>query len=444
MESDVAPTESSTAHFPSKLRFLFKPSRYKVVYGGRGGAKSWGIARALLLLSLSKKMRILCAREFQNSIEDSVHKLLSAQIKELGLEDRFTIQNATIIAENQSEFIFKGLKHNISSIKSFEDVQICWIEEAQTVSKTSWDVLIPTIRSEGSEIWISFNPSLETDATYERFVMNPPASAFVQKIGWKDNKWFPEVLRQEMEDLRARDFDSYLNVWEGHCRVTLDGAVYAKEIRKATEEGRITKVPYDQTVGVQTFWDLGFSDATAIFFVQRIGFEYHFIDFMEFRQTTINSIIQALQTKGYTYDTDFLPHDAQAKTLAANGKSIEQLLRAQGRKVRIVPKLSLVDGINAARTLFGRFYFDEAKCSEGIQRLRHYRFDVDEDTGTFSKIPLHDENSHAADALRYMAVGVKNTNLSGTVLNIGVPPSARTADRYNTPPTEQGLGWLGN
>ena len=160
------------AAFPAKLQGLFKKSRYKVLYGGRGGAKSWGIARALLIMGAKKPMRILCAREYQTSIKDSVHKLLCDQIEALGLLQFYEITQASLRGANGTEFAFIGLKNNPANIKSFEGVDVCWVEEAQTVSRLSWNILIPTIRKEGSEIWVSFNPELETDETYQRFVVD--------------------------------------------------------------------------------------------------------------------------------------------------------------------------------------------------------------------------------------------------------------------------------
>lgn len=395
---------------PEKLGFLFEAKRYKVLYGGRGGAKSWGIARTLIIMAYQKPLRILCAREFQKSTSDSVHKLLSDQIKALGLESEFEVLQTSIRCRNGSEFSFVGIRHNIDNIKSFEGVDIVWVEEAQTVSKTSWDVLIPTIRKEGSEIWISFNPELETDETYRRFVANPPRSAYVLKVNWSDNPWFPDVLKQEMLDLKANDYDAYLHVWEGHCRQHLEGAVYAKELREAAEQGRLCRVPYDTTKPVHTFWDLGWSDHTSIWFAQSVGFEYRIVDFIQDRQKTIAHFLQVLQGKGYVYGNDWLPHDAQSKTLASAGRSIEEIMRAAGRKVRIVPKLSVEDGINAARTVFANCWFDQDKCTDGLQALRHYRYEVDPDTHQFSKTPLHDENSHAADAFRYLALSLREQN----------------------------------
>jgi phage terminase large subunit len=400
-----------TIQFPEKLQCLFQPKRYKVLYGGRGGAKSWGIARALLILGAAKPLRILCAREIQKSIKDSVHKLLSDQIDTLGLSGIYEIQQTIIRAKNGTEIFFEGLKHNVTNIKSYEAVDICWVEEAQMVSKSSWDVLIPTIRKAGSEIWVSFNPEIEDDETYQRFVAHPPTESIVVKIGWSDNPWFPEVLRQEKEDLQKRDPDAYLHVWEGHCRQMLDGAVYANELRQAQEEGRIMKVPYDAGKSVDTYWDLGWADNTSIWFVQAVGLECRVIDFYQNSLQPIQHYLKVLQGKPYIYGADNLPHDARAKQLGT-GKSIEELMRASGRKVNIVPMLSVTDGINAARTLFSNCYFDADKCADGLHSLRHYRYETDPASGRFSKNPLHDWASHASDALRYMAVGFKKERLS--------------------------------
>ena len=396
---------SPSLQFPRKLRALFEPRRYKVLVGGRGGAKSWGIARALLIMAAQRPLRVLCARELQQSIKDSVHKLLSDQIEALGLGGFYDVLQANIKGRNGSEFAFAGLRHNVTQIKSFEGVDICWVEEAQTVSKASWDTLIPTIRSEGSEIWVSFNPELETDETYQRFVAKPPNGALVLQMNWSDNPWFPEVLRAEMEALKERDYDAYLTTWEGHCRQTLDGAVYAKEIRAATAETRITAVPYDRSKPVHTAWDLGRSDFTAIWFAQRIGFETHLIDYYEHSGEAIGHYLKELQSRPYVYGTHHLPHDAQAKHLGSK-LSVEEQVKEAGLTVRIVPRLSVADGINAARTVFPNMWFDAEKCADGIQRLRHYCYDVD-DNGQLSRNPRHDEASHAADAFRYLAVGLK-------------------------------------
>jgi len=392
------------AEFPEKLSILFDPARYKVLYGGRGGAKSWGVARALLIIGARQPTRILCAREFQTSIKDSVHKLLSDQIFSMGLEDFYEITQTAIRGKNGTEFSFAGLKNNVANIKSYEGCDICWVEEAQTTSKMSWNVLIPTIRKEGSEIWITFNPELETDETYKRFVVNPPENSIVQRVNWSDNPWFPETLRLEKDALYARDREAYNTIWEGVCRQTVDGAIFAKEMQQAEFEGRITRVPYDPIKPVMAVFDIGWADATAVWFIQFIGMETRLIRYYETTQTTMSQILAKMQTFGYVYDILYLPHDAQNKTLAANGRSIEEIVRAAGFNVRIIDRTPITDSINAARTIFPKCYFDRENCHEGLQCLRHYRYDVNPDTGTFSQKPLHDNYSHGADAFRYIGL----------------------------------------
>lgn len=395
------------AEFPVKLEGLFKKSRYKVCYGGRGGAKSWGIARALLIQGAQNPLRILCAREFMTSMRDSVHKLLCDQIEALGLTGFYEITQASIRGKNGTEFSFVGLKNNVANVKSYEGVDICWVEEAQTVSRLSWNVLIPTIRKEGSEIWISFNPELETDETYQRFVVNPPADAIVIKINWSDNPWFPETLRSEKDALKARDLEAYNQVWEGLCRQTVDGAIFAKEMQQAELEGRISKVPYDATKPVHAVFDLGWADNTAIWFLQFVGMETRLIRYIEDNQKTMSHYLATMQTFGYVYDTIWLPHDAESKTLAAQGRSIDDIVRAAGYKTQIMPRVPIVDSINAARTIFPSVWFDRENCAEGLACLRHYRYEVDPDTGQFSRNPLHDQYSHGADAFRYIALMIK-------------------------------------
>ena len=395
--------------FPERLAFLFEPARYKIAYGGRGGAKSWGFARALLIQGAQRSLRVLCCREFQNSIAESAHALLSQQIDLLGLSSLYEVQEKRIYGATGTEFIFKGLRHNVASVKSTEGVDICWAEEARTISKSSWDVLIPTIRKPGSEIWISFNPELEEDETYKRFVKTPPTGAVVVKIGWRDNPWFPDVLKQEALDLLARDPAAYATVWDGHCKVVLDGAIYANEILAATKAGRFTKVAHDPSKPVHTFWDLGRADKTSIWFAQMVGLEFRLIDFYENRGHPLGHYLGVLDerkaAKGYAYGEHWLPHDARNELLASR-RTIEQQMWDAGHRVRIVPRLTIAAGSEAARKLFDRCWFDEEACADGLQALRNYRYDVDPDTGQFSKNPLHDGFSHAADAFRYFAVGI--------------------------------------
>lgn len=406
------------AKFPAKLAPLFRPARYKVLHGGRGGAKSWGVARALLIEGSKRSLRVICCREIQKSIAESVHALLKAQIEHLGLSAVYRVTETYIegIGEDNlgTLFTFHGLKHNIANIKSLEGVDICWVEEAQVVSKTSWEVLIPTIRKEGSEIWITFNPELESDETYRRFVLNPPSGSEVIEIGYQDNPWLPAVLRKEMEDLKAKDPDAWLHVWGGKCRATLSGAIYANEIRKALIEGRITKVPYNPAYPVHVIFDLGRSDLTAMWFQQTIGYEFRFIDYHEDSGHVFGHYLKILSEKPYHWGTWWLPHDADHDTIAAE-KNVRQQAQAVHRDVQIVPHLgpnAIYLGIEMARTIFDRCVFDEERCSDGLHALKHYVYKVNEATGVRSEEPLHNWASHGSDAFRYAAVAVKQPSLT--------------------------------
>lgn len=203
------------AEVPECMEFLFKPARYKVAYGGRGGAKSWGFATAAVIKAISQTTRFLCTREIQNSIKESVHRLLVDTIERLDLSKFFDIRDNGISCQNGSEFIFKGLYRNQREIKSLEGVNVCWVEEAENVSKESWDILLPTIRKDDSEIWIGFNTKYEDDETYKRFVLNPPKSAIVKKVNFFDNPYFPKTLDDERLECLSRDPTGYKNIWLG-------------------------------------------------------------------------------------------------------------------------------------------------------------------------------------------------------------------------------------
>jgi PBSX family phage terminase large subunit len=225
-----------SAGFPFKLACLANASRYKIIHGGRGSGKSWGVARALLMRGAERPLRILCTRELQNSIAESVHRLLADQAGELGLGGFYAVQEAKIVGLNGTEFFFTGLRHNISKIKSYERFDIAWVEEAQAISERSFSILIPTIRRTGSEIWLTLNPDLEEDYVYRHFIVSKVPGSIVQRLNWSDNPWFPDELRAEKDHLKACDTDAYLNVWEGQCRTRVAGALWTKERFDAKRE----------------------------------------------------------------------------------------------------------------------------------------------------------------------------------------------------------------
>lgn len=196
---------------------LQQPARYKCLYGGRGSGKSYAVADTLLIEGSRRCIRVLCGREFQVSIKDSVHHLLKRRINELGLSDFYTVQEATILGPHGTQFIFKGIRHNISSIKSMSGITHCWIEEAQTISQESWEVLVPTIREEGSEIWVTFNPHQDSDPIYQLFVEKPRPNSYIERVNWDRNPHFPTVLDEERRLMAATDPDLYAHIWEGEC-----------------------------------------------------------------------------------------------------------------------------------------------------------------------------------------------------------------------------------
>ena len=387
---------------PQKLLPLFQPKRYKILHGGRGSGKSWSIARALVALGATKPIRVLCARETQKSIQESVHRLLRDQIGLLNLDSLYEIQENRILGSNGTEFTFAGIRQQgVANMKSYEGTDICWVEEAQVVTRKSWDVLIPTIRKPGSEIWVSFNPELDTDETFTRFVAHPPSDSWVCEVNWSDNPWFPPELDKERRDWLDRDPQGYLTVWEGRCRPAVDGAIYANEIDALQREGRIRSVPYDPTLKVHTVWDLGWNDSMSIIFVQKVASEVRIIDYIEDSHRTIDSYVMEIESRKWRWGTDFIPHDGAHKNFQT-GRSTQNLLETLGRRVTVLPRGNPEEGIRIARMVFPRAYFDADKTMELVNHLKRYRRSINQVTQE-AGAPLHDEHSHAADAWRYLA-----------------------------------------
>lgn len=420
------------ADFPQKLQFLFAPSRYKVVRGGRGGVKSWTFARALLLKGIANKLRILCVREVQLSIKQSVHKLLRDQVELLEIGARYTVLETEIRGKNGTEFTFIGLSNlTAETIKSFEGYDIVWVEEGQNISKRSWDILIPTIRKDGSEIWVSFNPDLETDETYQRFVVNPPPDCISIEVNWRDNPWFPSVLEKERLYCQKYNPDDYDNIWEGKCKPAVEGAIYFKQIQEAEAQGRICNIPYDPMLKVHVIMDLGWEDSLAAGLVQKSVSEVRLIEYLEANHTSLDLFSAELRQRRHNWGSLILPHDGFSKQLNAKGKSTQDILKAMGWKVpdrdKIV-ELSIEEGIRTTRMVFPRIYFDKTKCaalqspepSEAfyhtershrlLECIKRYRRHINKSTDAAGK-PVKDPNAHGADMLRYLAINIdKLTN----------------------------------
>lgn len=396
---------SMRAQFPSKLKPLFKSARYKVFHGGRGSGKSWGVARALLILARQKKLRILCTREVQKSIKDSVHALLSDQITALGFGADFQILETEIrCTVTGSVFLFAGLsQHTVESVKSFEGCDIVWVEEAQSVSGKSWDVLVPTIRKPGSEIWITLNPQLESDETYQRFIANPPPDSVVVEMNYIDNPWFPEVLEAERSHAqKTMKREKYAHIWEGKCMPAVQGAIYFDEVADSEAKGRIREVPFDPLLKTHAVWDLGWNDSMSIVLVQRSASELRIVEYIEDSHRTLSDYVQTLKLMPLNWGNDYLPHDGFTRDFKT-GKSAQEILQSMGRTVQQVPRLDVEGGIKAAREVFPRMYFDKTKTLRLVECLKRYRRHINQMTNEPGQ-PLHDEFSHGADAFRYTAL----------------------------------------
>ena len=404
---------------PQKLDFLFQPSRYKVIKGGRGSGKSWGVAIALLLQGASKPTRILCTREVQKSIQQSVHQLLKDQIGRLGLAGFYEVLQTTIRGKNGTEIFFAGLSDmTVDSIKSFEGVDIVWCEEAQTISDRSWSVLIPTVRKEGSEIWITYNPELESDPTHERFVLNQPPECKVVDMNWSDNPWFPATLDMERQHARSTlKPEVYDWIWEGKCKPAVEGAIYFDEVSAAERDGRIREVPPDPLLKTHAIWDLGWNDKTSIVLAQRAGSELRVVGYIEDSHRTLADYAAQLRAMPLNWGVHYLPHDGFSKDFKT-GKSAQEILEVLGCTVEAIPNMHIEDGIRAARLVFPRVYFDKTKAAGLIECLKRYRRNISNKTGEAGS-PLHDQYSHGADAWRYTClVADSMTNSNGSAAPI--------------------------
>lgn len=397
--------------FPAKCRVLFKPSRYKNLRGGRGSSKSWSVARALLIRGSQKATRVLCTREVQRSIKDSVYRLLCDQIEELGLQAYYDVLATEIRGKEGTGaegtlFVFSGLSDQTAeSLKSFEGIDFCWVEEAQVVSDRSWKLLIPTIRKPESEIWLTWNPDLDTDPTWVRFEINTPPDCITVEMNYRDNPWFPATLEQERLHMQRTDPVGYENVWEGKPRAAVEGAVYAPQMQALATSGRVKHLPADPFLKTHSIWDLGFNDACAIILVQRAQTELRIVDYIESTHRTMLEYANEIKAKGFNLGHAWIPWDGSEERyrLTDPTSSPEGILRKLGMSPRVVPKLDVESGIKKARLIFPRCYFDADNTTRLREALKRYRRAVPVSTEEPSK-PLHDEWSHGADAFRYLGV----------------------------------------
>jgi len=409
----------SEVSIPEIFAPLFEPKRYKILHGGRGSGKSVNVVKALLIMGMQNKLRILCTREVQKSIKDSVKALLDDEIEAMGFSSFYESLEKEIRGKNGTLFVFAGLaSHTVESIKSFANCDICWVEEGQSVSKRSWDVLTPTIRKDGSEIWVTFNPELESDETYQRFVLNPPENSVIIQVNYDQNPFFTDILEAERLDTLRRDPKGYAQIWEGKCLPAVAGAIYYDEVASAEESKRIRDVPYDPMLKVQVVFDLGWNDAMAISLVQKQSSELRVIEYIEDSHKTLDHYSAELRKKNLNWGKVYLPHDGRNKDFKT-GKSAQEIMEALGWEVEITPNIPIEDGIRLVRMTFPRMYIDKEKCERLVQCAKRYRRSINQQTNEPGG-PLHDEWSHGADNLRYICVNadsMSNETWGGT-LNI--------------------------
>lgn len=412
------------ARFPKKLQFLFKPSRYKVCRGGRGSGKSWGFARALLIIGAGKPIRVLCTREVQKSIQQSVHQLLKDQIDALNLTSFYEVLQTEIRGQNGTAFYFSGLSDQTAdTLKSFEGVDICWCEEAQSISKSSWNILVPTIRKPNSEIWATYNPQLESDETHRRFVIEPPPNCVSVEMNYNDNPYFPDVLEQERQHAEATmKPEDYAHIWGGQCKPAVEGAIYFDAMSQTVQAGRIREVPHDGNLKTHLIFDLGFSDSTTIILAQKVSSEIRIIHYIEGNQRTLadySAELKALRLddQPMNWGTVWLPHDGFHKK-HQTGVDDRQVMEQLGWSVdhNGVPNIEVTTGIDRAREAFPRIYFNKQRTERLVECLKRYRWNINQKTGQAVQ-PLHDEFSHGADAFRYLALVA-----DGLSNNIGSKP----------------------
>lgn len=407
---------------PEKLKFLFERNkwRYKVAYGGRDGAKSHSFARALLVLGAMAPLRIACLREVQNSIADSVHKLLSDLIAEIDLGAFYRVFDTRIDGMNGTEFIFRGLSTQTrQSIKSLEGVDIAWLEEAQTTSDRSWQILDPTIRKAGSEIWASFNPDMETDPIYKLFVTNPLPESKVVHINYLDNPWRSKALDAQREHMRVSDPELFGHIYLGQCRPAVEGAIFYREVSALRSSGRLANVPVDPMLKTHVVVDLGFNDFMSILLCQRLGSEIRVVRYIEDRLRDIPSYSAELRDLRLNWGKVWLPHDGRAKTLtsASNplGATAQDQFERLGWETEIIEGIDIEQGIRKCREVFPRIIVDRENASELVNRLGRYRRRVNADGQ--ASTPMHNDDSHGADGFRYLClVADQLSNDTGPVI----------------------------
>lgn len=395
---------------------LLDASRYKGAWGGRGSGKSQFFADLIVGYAVRKPgFRGLCCREVQKSLKESAKRLIEQKIQAHGLGNLFDVQEAVIKTPGGGLIAFAGLQdHTSESIKSYEGFDVAWIEEAQTVSEKSMNLLRPTIRAPGSEIWASWNPRHKNDAIDKMLRGEElPTNAIVVRANWSDNPWFPDELEQERLDCIRQQPEQYGHIWEGDYVTVAEGAYFARDLATARTEGRITELAADPLLSFKAYWDIGVRDATAIWVAQQSGQTIKVLDYYEASGQPLGAHLEWLRMKGYGSALCILPHDG-AKADAYTAVRFEDHIRAAGFNVETIPnqgKGAAMKRVETARRLFPRIWFDAKKCEGGLAALGWYHEKKDE-ARNIGLGPEHDWASHAADAFGLMCVAYEEPRAS--------------------------------
>lgn len=387
---------------PIKLKPLyFTDKRFIVIYGGRGSAKSWGVADFLIIKAVNDKKRILCTREIQKSIKDSVHKLLTDRINTLNLQSFFKITEKQIVGINGSEFIFKGLRHNPDDIKSTEGIDYCWDEEAQSTSKKSLEILTPTIRKPNSQIIFTYNPTNITDPVHTDYTLAERDDCLKIEMNWQDNPFFPDVLGAERDYDKRVDYDKYLHKWEGQC-------VKHSEAQIFYGKWEVDSFKTPENVVFYYGADWGFSNDPTCLVRSFIVNKTLYIDY---------------EAWGVGVDIDKTPELFDLvpgsrlyniKADSARPETISYMVN-QGFRIRGARKGkgSVLDGIYKIRG-FEKIIIHQ-RCQKTIEEFRNYSWKVDQRTEEISNVP-EDKCNHIIDALRYALEDILSQYAVGTRL----------------------------
>lgn len=402
---------------PPKLIPVFSgPARYRGAYGGRGSAKTRSFAKMAAIhahrcAQAGKEGIVLCVREFMNSLDDSSMAEIKAAIRSEGwLLPHFDIGDTYIrTACKRVEFVFVGLSRHLDSIKSKARILLCWADEADPITETAWEKLIPTVREDDSEIWVTWNPEIEDSATDQRFRKDPPEGAKVVELNFRDNPWFPTVLDDERKSDKEKRPHSYGHIWDGDYKSHFEGAYFTSHLTAAREQGRITTVPEDPHMVVHLFTDIGGTGAKADNFVfwaaQFIGLTIKVVNHYEQQGQTIGAHLLWLRKQGYEPGRVkiWLPHDGeqQEKTIDT---SYRKSFADAGYDVEVVPNQgrgAAMQRVEKAREHFSRIWIDETKCAGGLKAIAAYHEKRDEKR-KIGLGPNHDGSSHSADAFGLM------------------------------------------